>query len=742
MRPYEFNCPNCSVLLKFEDGAESVRCEFCKQEIFRPKDKEDVRELLNEADQLCQELRFDEALYLYNKAYHTDPQSAGAVWGKLRCKHGVEIVYEEETQQPYNVCHRRNAPWVDDAYYDLLKNDRTYRESINAIRNDVLQFNKLRSQRERCDVFLCYKHTERTTDSYGQVTIRPSQDREWVRALYDRLNAEIGDKYNIFYAPVSLRELTGGYYAAGISYALSTARVMLVIGSKGEYFNGTWVRSEWKRFKAMRDEGCSRTLIPVCRGLNENSLPPDLQHLQNIMCPADGECMDRIVEQIQAAVEKQFAAPDPGDLYRWHLTVHEFDKLKDHSHKLARSVHELENQNSALQGKLDDEIGRRRKNEEEVKRLTQKCEGLKSDNDSLHSLYAKQSSKFYDLQDKAEKMQRDLDSRTAEIKKLTDQLREKESRHASSMEDMQRRLAEAEKMAGEAAKHKKRAEQLQQSLDAKNAEAVKLEHAFRGQQEMCEAAKAEAKKAKELAERKTRELETQKSRAEQLQSILDSKDGAADNMEKQHAASLSQMKAQLQQAQHDKKAAEQQVKTVEANLKLELGKKDRQHAASLEEMNRKLEEANRARELAEQKARELASSQVQPEAKPVESASQPALKIGEYGFAYRDSSDTWRKCDADLSKVPADFRKDKLDHIYFTIENKSKKVQNIYVRISDPAGRQNQDFEMQKIKPNYSSEYRMPVSGNIRSMSRVLTVAAVDLSGKRTEVGSLAFETK
>lgn len=734
--PYEFNCPNCSVLLKFKDGIESVRCDFCKQEIFRPKDKEDMRGLLNEADKLCQELRFDEALYLYNKVYDSDPQSAGAVWGKLRCKHGVEIVYEEETQQPYNVCHRRNAPWVDDAYYDLLKNDRTYRESINAIRNDILQFSKLRKQRERYDVFLCYKHTERTSDAYGQVTTQPSQDREWVRALYDRLNAEIGEKYNIFYAPVSLRELTGGYYAAGISYALSTARVMLVIGSKGEYFNGTWVRSEWKRFKTMCDEGCSRTLIPVCRDLNENELPPELQHLQSIMCPMtdDSACMDRVVERIQAAVEKQFGMPDPADLYRWHLTVHEFDKLKDHSHRLARSVQELENRNSALQGKLDDEISRRRKSEEEVKRLTQEYRGLKSENDSIHTINTKQAGKIFILEDKAEKMQRDLESRTAEIKKLTDQLREKESRYSSSMEDMKRRLAEAERAkelaeqsAGEAGKHRARAETLEKTLSDKNFEIKKLHHELTDKDDLRAAAQAEARQAGELAQ--------------QLQKRLTAKEAAAKALEEkyrlkemEYTSTLSQMKTQLEEANHSRQAAEQQVRMAEANLKLELSNKDRQHAASLAEMNKKLEEASRARQ--------SASAPAQPAAKPAESAAQPALKIGEYGFAYRDSSDTWRKCDADLSKVPADFRKDKLDHIYFTIENKSKKVQNIAIRINDPFGRQNHVFEEQKIKPNYSSEYRMPIKGDIRSMSQMLTVIAIDGAGKHTPVGPMAFNPK
>lgn len=84
----------------------------------------------------------------------------------------------------------------------------------------------------------------------------------------------------MFFSRVTLENALGSAYEPTIFAALQSARVMVVIGTKPEYFNATWVKNEWGRYLALIREGADKTLVPVFRNMSGYDLPPEFAHLQ------------------------------------------------------------------------------------------------------------------------------------------------------------------------------------------------------------------------------------------------------------------------------------------------------------------------------------------------------------------------------------------------------------------------------------------------------------------------------
>ena len=63
--------------------------------------------------------------------------------------------------------------------------------------------------------------------------------------------------------------------------ALNTAKVMLVLGTKPEYFNAVWVKNEWSRFLKLMKKDRSRLMIPCYKDMDPYELPDEFAHLQS-----------------------------------------------------------------------------------------------------------------------------------------------------------------------------------------------------------------------------------------------------------------------------------------------------------------------------------------------------------------------------------------------------------------------------------------------------------------------------
>ena len=72
----------------------------------------------------------------------------------------------------------------------------------------------------------------------------------------------------------------GTAYEPYIFAALNSAKVMVVLGTKEEYFNAVWVKNEWSRFLALIRDGKKKILIPAYRDMDPYDLPEEFSHLQ------------------------------------------------------------------------------------------------------------------------------------------------------------------------------------------------------------------------------------------------------------------------------------------------------------------------------------------------------------------------------------------------------------------------------------------------------------------------------
>ena len=77
-----------------------------------------------------------------------------------------------------------------------------------------------------------------------------------------------------------LEDKLGTAYEPYIFATLNSAKVMVVFGTKPEYFNAVWVKNEWPRYIApVKNSGGKKRKIPAYKNMNPYDLPEDFSHL-------------------------------------------------------------------------------------------------------------------------------------------------------------------------------------------------------------------------------------------------------------------------------------------------------------------------------------------------------------------------------------------------------------------------------------------------------------------------------
>ena len=272
-----FKCKMCGGSLDISDGVSVATCEYCgtKQTVSKSRD-EVVTNLFNRANNLRLKCEFDKAEQVYEKILDIDNYDAEAHWGIVLCKYGIEYVEDSKTYSRIPTCHRTlyEAVLADINYLSAIEYaDEVQKELYIAEAKiiDELQKNILTivNSEEPFDVFLCYKET----DENGKRTV----DSAITNDIYYQLTQE---GFKVFYAPITLEDKLGHEYEPYIFAALNSAKAMLVVGTKPEYFDSVWVRNEWSRFfKSMKNDR-SKLLIPCYRDMDVYELPDEFAHLQ------------------------------------------------------------------------------------------------------------------------------------------------------------------------------------------------------------------------------------------------------------------------------------------------------------------------------------------------------------------------------------------------------------------------------------------------------------------------------
>lgn len=272
-----FKCKMCGGNIEFNPGDTIGICDSCGSKQTLPNSYNDViNNLYNRANTLRIKSDFDRAEEIYNKIISADNTQSEAYWGIILCKYGIEYVEDPKTFNRIPTCHRTSfdAITADEDFklaikYGDAEQRKLYIEEakkIDAIQKNIL---KIVNNEKPFDVFLCYKET----DGLGKRT----QDSVIANEIYHQLNQE---GFKVFFAAITLEDRLGQEYEPYIFAALNSAKVMLVIGTKPEYFTSVWVKNEWSRFLKLMKNDHSKLLIPCYKDMDAYELPDDFAHLQ------------------------------------------------------------------------------------------------------------------------------------------------------------------------------------------------------------------------------------------------------------------------------------------------------------------------------------------------------------------------------------------------------------------------------------------------------------------------------
>ena len=273
-----FKCKMCGGTVEFEPGATVGVCDSCGTKQTLPRLDDDRRaNLYDRANHFRRNNDFDKAAGLYEQILNEDSADAEAYWSLVLCRYGIEYVEDPAT-------HRR-VPTVNRAQFTSVFDDDNYKSAIRyadiaqrqLYENEARTINEIQkgilsiSQKEEpFDVFICYKET----DANG----RRTPDSVLANDLYHQLTQE---GFKVFFARITLEDKLGTAYEPYIFAALNSAKVMVVLGTKPEYFNAVWVKNEWSRYLSLvKTSGGRKVLIPAYKDMDPYDLPEEFSHLQ------------------------------------------------------------------------------------------------------------------------------------------------------------------------------------------------------------------------------------------------------------------------------------------------------------------------------------------------------------------------------------------------------------------------------------------------------------------------------
>jgi len=272
-----FKCKMCGGALEINNNETVATCEYCGTQQTLPKLDDDRRaNLYDRANHFRRNNEFDKAMGIYEQILNEDNTDAEAYWSLVLCRYGIEYVEDPSSHKRIPTVNRAQFTSIfdDDNYKSALQYADGYQRSIyeeearaiNEIQKGILAISQ---KEEPFDVFICYKET----DNNG----RRTPDSVLANDLYHQLTQE---GFKVFFARITLEDKLGSAYEPYIFAALNSAKVMVVLGTKPEFFNAVWVRNEWSRYLALIKQGQKKMLIPAYKDMDPYDLPEEFSHLQ------------------------------------------------------------------------------------------------------------------------------------------------------------------------------------------------------------------------------------------------------------------------------------------------------------------------------------------------------------------------------------------------------------------------------------------------------------------------------
>ena len=305
-----FKCKMCGGDLRFNAGATTCACAYCGTMQTLPKLDSDRRaNLYDRANHFRRQNEFDKAADIYEQILREDRTDAEAYWSLVLCRYGVEYVEDPATHRRLPTVNRTQLISIlaDDDYRSALRYaddaQRAVYEAeaarIEAIQKDILEISR---REEPFDVFICYKET----DEQG----RRTPDSVLAMDMYNALKRE---GFKVFFSRITLEDKLGIQYEPYIYAALNSASVMVVLGTRPEYFRAVWVKNEWSRYLALIKAGQDKTLVPAYKDMDPYDMPEEFSHLQALDMGRLGFMQD-LIHGIRKLCRKQEnqTHPQPG----------------------------------------------------------------------------------------------------------------------------------------------------------------------------------------------------------------------------------------------------------------------------------------------------------------------------------------------------------------------------------------------------------------------------------------------
>ena len=305
-----FKCKMCGGTIDFEQGSTIGVCDHCGTKQTLPRlDNDRKTNLYDRANHFRRNNDFDKAMGIYEQILNEDNTDAEAYWSIVLCRYGIEYVEDPSTHRRVPTINRTQFTSVfsDEDYKSAISYADTYQKSIyeeeakaiDEIQKGILS---IAQKEEPFDVFICYKET----DANG----RRTPDSVLANDLYHQLTQE---GFKVFFSRITLEDKLGIAYEPYIFAALNSSKVMVVLGTKPEYFNAVWVKNEWSRYLTLIKNGAKKTLIPAYRDMDPYDLPEEFSHLQAQDMSKLGFMQDLIrgIKKITSANEPKVTEKEP-----------------------------------------------------------------------------------------------------------------------------------------------------------------------------------------------------------------------------------------------------------------------------------------------------------------------------------------------------------------------------------------------------------------------------------------------
>ncbi len=302
MDNYNLICKFCGGDLNIIEKEKSVaKCRFCGSKQTLPKLYDQKRvEHFQRANHFRRNCEFDRAEGILEQLLNEDGTDPEVYWSLVLCRYGIEYVEDTRTQKRIPTINRMQYKSIlaDEDYQNALDYateeqkelyiaDATY---ISDIQKKILEITQ---KEEPFDIFICYKET----DENGKRT----QDSALAQELYHELTR---DGYRVFFSRVTLQGKIGCEFEPYIFAALNSAKVMIAMGSKPEYFEAVWVKNEWSRFLSLIKNGEKKVIIPAYRNMSASELPIELSHLQALDTTRLGFMQD-LIEGVEKIIDRK-----------------------------------------------------------------------------------------------------------------------------------------------------------------------------------------------------------------------------------------------------------------------------------------------------------------------------------------------------------------------------------------------------------------------------------------------------